>query len=188
MIEVAEQVAGSLKSIDLRKLVDELAARAKRLPQRIVNELASLRDYLSRTVLDIDLWGEWAARLFATLILVMTIAIRFRPTRHLQKAAKGLDMPASPVDSAALKKWAPCLTSARQSPVEDLPQPMAATQWISTDITMPHSLYLYDNYGGFGGFTEVVAMVTATGPPTRTSRTSTNRSRTSRSSYSTMTC
>lgn len=91
MIEaLAEQVIGSLHSIDLRKLVDELSARAKRLPQRIADELHNLRQYLSQTVLDLDIWGKWASRLFATLVLVITIANSISPDPAFAKGGEGL--------------------------------------------------------------------------------------------------
>ena len=91
MIEaLAEQVIGSLHSIDLRKLVDELSARAKRLPQRIADELQNLRQYLSQTVLDLDVWGKWASRLFATLVLVITIANSISPDPAFAKGGEGL--------------------------------------------------------------------------------------------------
>jgi len=91
MIEtLAEHVVGSLKSIDLPKLVDELSTRSKQLPKRIAEELASLREYLSRTILDLDLWGKWAARLLATLILVMTIANSISPDPAFAKGHAGL--------------------------------------------------------------------------------------------------
>ena len=91
MIEaLAEQVIGSLHSIDLRKLVDELTARAKRLPIRIAEELRRLREYLSQSVLDLDLWGKWASRLFATLVLVITIANSISPDPAFAKGGEGL--------------------------------------------------------------------------------------------------
>lgn len=91
MIEtLAEHVAGSLRSIDLRKLVDELSERAKRLPQKVVEELGRLKEYLTRTVLDLDTWGLWASRLFATLLLVMTIANSISPDPAFAKGAEGL--------------------------------------------------------------------------------------------------
>ncbi len=91
MIEaLAEQVIGSLHSIDIRKLVDELTVRAKRLPQRIADELQNLRQFLAHTVLDLDLWGKWASRLFATLVLVITIANSISPDPAFAKAGEGL--------------------------------------------------------------------------------------------------
>ncbi len=87
---LAEQVVGSLPSIDLRKLVDELALRAKELPKKIVEELNNLRAYLSRTVLDLDVWGTWASRLLATLILVMVIANSISPDPAFAKGGEGM--------------------------------------------------------------------------------------------------
>ena len=91
MIEsLAEHVAGSLQSIDLKKLVSELLKRAKSLPQRILDELETLRDYLSRSVLDLEIWGRWATRLFATLLIVMTIANSISPDPAFAKGHAGL--------------------------------------------------------------------------------------------------
>jgi len=91
MIEtLAEHVAGSLQSIDLKKLVSELLKRAQSLPRRILDELEVLREYLSRTVLDLEIWGKWATRLFATLLIVMTIANSISPDPAFAKGHSGL--------------------------------------------------------------------------------------------------
>ena len=91
MIEaLAEQVLGSIQSIDLQKLVDELVKRLASLPVKIAEELKQLQDYLSRTVLDLDLWGKWASHLFATLILVITIANTISPDPAFAKGGEGV--------------------------------------------------------------------------------------------------
>lgn len=153
MIEaLAEQVVGSLKSIDLRKLVDELAARAKQLPKRILEELSTLREYLSQSLLDLDLWGTWAARLFATLILVMTIANSISPDPAFAKGGEGLGHASFSRGYTGHGSF--------DSPTPSFNTPISGRGFTSTygrepvDIYgyhyTPH-IYLYDNYGGYGG-------------------------------------
>ena len=91
MIEtLAEQIVGSIKSIDLRRLVQELTDRAQSLPDKVREELKKLREFLTETVLDLDIWGLWASRLLAALILTMVIANSISPDPAFAKGAHGL--------------------------------------------------------------------------------------------------
>lgn len=154
MIEaLAESVTGSMQRIDLRKLVDELSARAKQLPQRIVEELAALRDYLSRTVLDLDVWGLWASRLFATLILVMTIANSISPDPAFAKGHAGLG------HASFSRGYSSHESFGGGSPAPSAP--ISGRGFTGTygrepvDIYGYHytpRIYLYDHYGGYGTY------------------------------------
>ena len=91
MVEtLAEQIIGSIKSIDLRRLLNELSARAQALPEKLREELGKLRGYLAQTVLDLDVWGMWACRLLAALIMAMVIANSISPDPAFAKGAHGL--------------------------------------------------------------------------------------------------
>jgi len=154
MIEaLAEQVAGSLHSIDLRKLVEELTARAKRLPQRIVDELTNIGNYLSRTVLDLDVWGLWASRLFATLLLVMTIANSISPDPAFAKGGEGLGHASFSRGFTSHEGFGGASTS--------VSRPISGRGFTSTygrdpvDVYGYHytpRIYLYGHYGGYGGY------------------------------------
>lgn len=87
---LAEQVIGSIRSVDLRRLVEEICARAKALPERLRLELERLRDFL-RTNFSLRAgWNEWSARLFATLVIVLTIANTLAPDNAFAKGHAGL--------------------------------------------------------------------------------------------------
>lgn len=153
MIEaLAEEVAGSLRSIDLQKLVDELALRAKKLPQKIVQELANLREYLSLTVLDLEVWGLWASRLLATLILVMTIANSISPDPAFAKGGEGLG------HASFSRGFSPHDFGVATTNVS---RPISGSGFTRTygsdpvDVYGYHyspRIYLYGHYGGYGNY------------------------------------
>ena len=91
MIEtLAEQVVSTVTQIDLRRLVEALLRRAARLPDAIRTELLHLRDYLSETVLQWDRLLAWGARLFAALVILMTLANAIAPDNAFAKGSAGL--------------------------------------------------------------------------------------------------
>jgi spermidine synthase len=91
MIEtLAEQVAATVEQIDIRRLVDALLRRAARLPADLRDELTRLRDFLRNTNLRWDRFVAWGARLFAALVIMMTIANAIAPDNAFAKGSAGL--------------------------------------------------------------------------------------------------
>jgi len=88
MVEsMAEQVVGTIHTLDLKRLTDELLARSHRLPSRLRAELEALRVHLLRPFLRLDIW---ATRLFATLLLILTLANIVAPDNAYGKGSSGL--------------------------------------------------------------------------------------------------
>lgn len=92
MVEsLASQVVGSVQALDLRRLVDALLARARELPATLRNELRTLRDFLSRrNVPRLSDWNLWAQRLFAMIVVIMTLANLVAPDNVFGKGSFGL--------------------------------------------------------------------------------------------------
>ncbi|HLJ54261.1 MAG TPA: hypothetical protein VKT77_04425 [Chthonomonadaceae bacterium] len=91
MIEtLAEQVAATVSQIDVRRLLDALLRRAARLPQAIREELTRLRDFLSGAGFSWDRFLLWGARLFAALVILMTLANAIAPDNAFAKGSAGL--------------------------------------------------------------------------------------------------
>jgi len=90
--EMAEQVAGAaIRSLDLQRLLNELLLRADRLPAEIRREMERLRTYLSAPGLPpLERWGDWAQRLLAALLLVLTLANLIAPDNAFGKGSFGL--------------------------------------------------------------------------------------------------
>ena len=90
MIEtLAEQVAGSVRDLDIPRLVDAVLKRAARLPERIVVELRRLREFLRQSVLRFEMFSVWSYRLFALLVILMTIANAISPDNAFAKGSFG---------------------------------------------------------------------------------------------------
>jgi spermidine synthase len=86
MIEtLAEQVAPTIKSLDIRRLVDELLARVSQLPERLRRELLNLKEFLSEKFDTSESWVSWACRLFAILFVIITIANAISPDTAFAK-------------------------------------------------------------------------------------------------------
>lgn len=87
---LAAQVAGAVRALDIRKLVDELLRRAARLPGKLLEELRRLRVYLRDRLDWLDLPQPWAYRLFAALVIAMTVANAVAPDAAFGKGTGGL--------------------------------------------------------------------------------------------------
>jgi spermidine synthase len=92
MVEsLAEQVVGSVQALDLRRLVDSLLLRVSELPANLKDELRRLRDFLSRgNAPRLADWNLWAQRLFAIIVVIMTLANLVAPDNVFGKGSFGL--------------------------------------------------------------------------------------------------
>jgi len=90
MIEtLAEQVIGSVRALDLRKLTDALLERSKELPGELIAELRRLRDFLSGIGSGIAWLSQWSRRLFVALVILMTLANAVSPDSAFGKGSFG---------------------------------------------------------------------------------------------------
>ncbi|HLV82052.1 MAG TPA: hypothetical protein VKT32_17310, partial [Chthonomonadaceae bacterium] len=90
MIEtLAEQVVGTIRSLDLRQLVDALLRRAAALPGELYAELLRLRAFLRESVRRFETFGQWSYKLFATLVILMTLANAIAPDNAFAKGGEG---------------------------------------------------------------------------------------------------
>ncbi len=91
MVEtLAEQVAGAIRSLDIRRLVEALLKRAKELPGDLVRELRKLRAFLRDHAPTVDWLQPWGCRLFAALVITMTLANAIAPDNAFAKGGHGL--------------------------------------------------------------------------------------------------
>lgn len=90
LVTLAEEVVGSVRALDLRRLVDELWKRVHRLPQRLREELGKLREFLRNRLFDSRSWENWSATLFAALVVVLTFANSLAPDNAFGKGHGGL--------------------------------------------------------------------------------------------------
>lgn len=91
MIEtLAGQVVGSVRSLDLPRLVDALLERASALTEDIVEELHRLRDFLRSRLPSFDFFRRWATRVFAILVVFMTLVNAIAPDNAFAKGSAGL--------------------------------------------------------------------------------------------------
>ena len=91
MIEVlARQVAGSIKSIDISKLVDALLKRVADLPGKLIRELRRLKTYLQNAIFPSKGVTRLTARLFAVLVITMTLANAVAPDNAFAKGSAGI--------------------------------------------------------------------------------------------------
>lgn len=92
MVEaLASQVVGSIRGLDLQRLVDALLRRAADLPDTLRREIERLRDYLrERLLAPWEALGQWACQLFAILVLILTLANAIAPDNAFAKGAAGL--------------------------------------------------------------------------------------------------
>ena len=90
MVEtLAKQVVGTISALDLRKLLDAVLKRANRLPQEIRSELIHLREFLNLSPFQMHAFGAWCGRLFAALVLLMTLANAIAPDNAFAKGSFG---------------------------------------------------------------------------------------------------
>jgi spermidine synthase len=90
MVEtLAKQVIGTISALDLRKLLDAVLRRAAALPQEVRSELTRLREFLNLSPLQMQVYGAWCGRLFAALVLLMTLANAIAPDNAFAKGSFG---------------------------------------------------------------------------------------------------
>lgn len=91
MVEMlAEQVVGVLRDLDIRRLVDSLLKRAAELPADLFRELVRLRDFLQEHTFDMIRYRTWGYRLFAALVITMTMANVIAPDNAFGKGSAGI--------------------------------------------------------------------------------------------------
>jgi spermidine synthase len=88
MVEtLAKQVIGTMSALDLRRLVDAVLRRAAALPQEVRTELTRLREFLSLSPMQLQVFGAWCGRLFVALVLLMTLANAIAPDNAFAKGS-----------------------------------------------------------------------------------------------------
>ncbi len=91
MVEtLAQQVVGSLRTLDIRRLLDAVLERAARLPGALLRELRKLSDYLADHMPDPGELRTWGYRVFAALVITMVIANAVAPDNAFAKGSSGL--------------------------------------------------------------------------------------------------
>ncbi len=91
MIEaVAETVVGSFRTLDIPRFVDALLERAAQLPKDIVEELERLKEFLRLHVTLLETFWKWCSRVFALLVVIMTLANIVAPDNAFGKGSFGL--------------------------------------------------------------------------------------------------
>ena len=91
MIEtLAAEVAGTLRDLDIPRLVDALLERAAALPRELVGELNALREFVREHTPRLNMLGAWCYRLFAILLLILTVANTIAPDNAFGKGHAGL--------------------------------------------------------------------------------------------------
>jgi spermidine synthase len=86
---LARQVSSAIKKIDLRMLVDALLKRAAELPKRLCVELYKLKEYLRDHFDPLGDWETWSYRLFAALVIIITVANSIAPDSAFAKGGFG---------------------------------------------------------------------------------------------------
>ncbi len=90
MIEtLAEEVAGTIHGLDIKRLIDSLMRRAAELPTKLMSELRRLKEYVAEHSYRFELFGEWSYKLFAALVIMMTIANAISPDNAFAKGSFG---------------------------------------------------------------------------------------------------
>ncbi len=88
MVEtLAKQVIGTMSALDLRRLVEAVLRRAAALPQEVRTELTRLREFLSLSPMQLQVFGAWCGRLFVALVLLMTLANAIAPDNAFAKGS-----------------------------------------------------------------------------------------------------
>ncbi|GEM_PF-533574 len=88
MVEtLAAQVIGTISALDLRRLLDAVLRRAAALPQEVRTELTRLREFLNLSPVQMQVFGAWCGRLFAALVLLMTLANAIAPDNAFAKGS-----------------------------------------------------------------------------------------------------
>lgn len=88
--DLARSVAGSVKAVDIRQLADALLRRASELPTELRRQLRNLTAFLNDRLPRWEDLGAWAWRVFAVLMIIMTIANSISPDNAFAKGSLGL--------------------------------------------------------------------------------------------------
>ena len=90
MIEtLADQIVGTVRELDIRRLLDAVLKRAKELPESVITELNRLRSFLRDHAFRFELFSAWSYKLFATLVIMMTLANAIAPDNAFAKGSFG---------------------------------------------------------------------------------------------------
>lgn len=90
MVEtLAREVVGTVRGLDIRRLLDALLQRTAALPRDMCRELGRLRDFLRTYTPRFELFSAWSYRLFACLVLMMTLANAIAPDNAFAKGSFG---------------------------------------------------------------------------------------------------
>jgi spermidine synthase len=91
MIEaLAGNVIGSVRSLNIPRLIEALLARASQLPSDLVRELERLREFLRLHSAMWETFGRWCYRLFAVIVVIMTMANMIMPDAAFGKGSFGI--------------------------------------------------------------------------------------------------
>lgn len=86
MIEsLAEQVVGTVRKLDVQRLVGALLRRAQKLPLALQTELTRLQTFLQDRLPRLELMGAWGRKLFVILVILMTMANAIAPDNAFGK-------------------------------------------------------------------------------------------------------
>ena len=86
MIEsLAEQVVGSVRKLDVQRLVGALLRRAQKLPLALQMELTRLQAFLQDRLPHLEMMGAWGRKLFVILVVLMTMANAIAPDNAFGK-------------------------------------------------------------------------------------------------------
>ena len=86
MIEsLAEQVVGTVRKLDVQRLVGALLRRAQKLPLALQTELTRLQMFLQDKLPRLESMGMWGRKLFVILVILMTMANAIAPDNAFGK-------------------------------------------------------------------------------------------------------
>ena len=86
MIEsLAEQVVGTVRKLDVQRLVGALLRRAQKLPLALQTELTRLQMFLQDRLPRLEAMGMWGRKLFVILVILMTMANAIAPDNAFGK-------------------------------------------------------------------------------------------------------
>ena len=90
MIEtLAAQVVGTVRHLDIQRLVEALIQRAQSLPPALCAELSRLKAFLQGRFPRLEMFGTWGRKLFVTLVILMTLANSIAPDNAFAKGGAG---------------------------------------------------------------------------------------------------
>ena len=91
MIEsMAGEVIGVVRKLDIEKLINALLKKSSELPSNLLLELHRLKAFLQERVFNFQTFSLWSRRLFAMLVMLMTLANTIMPDNAFAKGSLGL--------------------------------------------------------------------------------------------------